>query len=175
MLISRYKNNGTKQSADNAIATAWVGPSITPLTNLNSGFRIYEVDTGSFDIYDAYTYYANVSTFATVEARNSTSNTTGGISYKVEYSTREAYDPDSTYPADQPLNATFWHRMTENLQNITGLMNNFTRHQGKMSDLTKNCTSKMCVDAKVCYMRSGSVALGEQCIPGFASVQGSSS
>jgi hypothetical protein len=32
-----YSNNGTNQSADSAIANAWVGPSLTPLTNLNSG------------------------------------------------------------------------------------------------------------------------------------------
>ena len=28
-------------------ASFWqIGPSITPLTNLNSGFRVYEVDSG---------------------------------------------------------------------------------------------------------------------------------
>ena len=28
-------------------ASLWqIGPSITPLTNLNSGFRVYEVDSG---------------------------------------------------------------------------------------------------------------------------------
>lgn len=32
-----YSNNGTNQSAENAIANAWVGPSLTPLTNINSG------------------------------------------------------------------------------------------------------------------------------------------
>lgn len=32
-----YGNNGTTQSAENAIANAWVGPSLTPLTNINSG------------------------------------------------------------------------------------------------------------------------------------------
>ena len=33
--------------ADDAVAAAWVGPSITPLTNLNAGYRMYEVDAGS--------------------------------------------------------------------------------------------------------------------------------
>ena len=49
-----------------------IGPSLTPLTGLNSGFRVYEVDTGvstilelsyqsliscqSFDILDAHTW-----------------------------------------------------------------------------------------------------------------------
>jgi hypothetical protein len=34
--------------------------SITPLENLNSGFRLYEVDTGDFNVYEAYTFYSNV-------------------------------------------------------------------------------------------------------------------
>jgi hypothetical protein len=37
-----YANNATNLSAETALATSWMGPSITPLTNLNSGFRVYE-------------------------------------------------------------------------------------------------------------------------------------
>ena len=40
-----YANNATNINADTALATSWIGPSITPLTNLNSGFRVYEVDS----------------------------------------------------------------------------------------------------------------------------------
>ncbi|KAK2070532.1 hypothetical protein P8C59_005017 [Phyllachora maydis] len=58
-----YNNNGTDQKADHAVASAWVGPSITPLTKLNSGYRMYEVDTGSWEIFDAYTFYSDVSTY----------------------------------------------------------------------------------------------------------------
>ncbi|KAN0131835.1 hypothetical protein V8E53_010363 [Lactarius tabidus] len=47
-------------SAQTALATYWIRPSITPRTNLNSGFRIYEVDSAevdsaTFDILDAHT------------------------------------------------------------------------------------------------------------------------
>jgi len=35
-----YSNNGTLQSLDTAINTGWIGPSVTPLRNLNSGFRM---------------------------------------------------------------------------------------------------------------------------------------
>jgi hypothetical protein len=48
-----YAYNGTAQTASNALATVWIGPSVKPLNNLNSGFRLYEVDTGDFNIYDA--------------------------------------------------------------------------------------------------------------------------
>ncbi len=40
-----YANNATNVSAQTALTTSWMGPSITPLTNLNSGFRVYEVDS----------------------------------------------------------------------------------------------------------------------------------
>jgi sphingomyelin phosphodiesterase len=40
-----YANNATVQSAETAQTVSWIGPSLTPLTNLNSGFRLYEVDS----------------------------------------------------------------------------------------------------------------------------------
>ncbi|KAG6897501.1 hypothetical protein C0992_000931 [Termitomyces sp. T32_za158] len=40
-----YANNGTTMSAETAKALSWIGPSVTPITNLNSGFRVYEVDS----------------------------------------------------------------------------------------------------------------------------------
>lgn len=48
----------------------------------------------------------------------------------------------------------------------------FTTFQGKSSVLSPNCTSNDCVQAKVCYMRSGSASIAlENCKPGFGSVQ----
>ena len=40
-----YANNATNISAQTALTTSWIGPSITPLVDLNSGFRVYEVDS----------------------------------------------------------------------------------------------------------------------------------
>jgi hypothetical protein len=100
-----YANNGTVQNTNTALATGWIGPSITPLTNLNSGFRLYEVDTGDFNIYEAYTFYSNVSSFSALS--------TTGPTYSFEYSTRDTYGPGAAWPATAPLNATFWHKVTE--------------------------------------------------------------
>ncbi|KAL3424153.1 hypothetical protein PVAG01_03434 [Phlyctema vagabunda] len=52
-----------------------------------------------------------------------------------------------------------------------GLVSTFNTYQGKSSIRSPNCTSEACADAKICYMRSGSTALGKQCPQGFASVQ----
>jgi hypothetical protein len=37
----------------------------------------------------------------------------GQPSYGFEYSTRAAYGGNITWPADAPLNATWWHLVTE--------------------------------------------------------------
>jgi len=43
-----YQNNATDISAETALALAWMGPSITPLTNLNSGFVSIRLCRNSF-------------------------------------------------------------------------------------------------------------------------------
>ncbi|KAI0120722.1 Metallo-dependent phosphatase-like protein [Xylariales sp. AK1849] len=160
-----YADNATGASAETAVASAWVGPSLTPLTNLNSGYRLYEVDTGSWEVHEAYTFYADVSSFSALDAAQS------GPVFQLEYSTRAAYGPGAAWPDDAPLNATFWHRVTEAMERNRTLVALFNAFQGKSSARSPNCTSEACAAAKVCYMRSGSVALGRQCPQGFGSVQ----
>lgn len=153
-----YANNGTSQDAAHALNVGWIGPSVTPLTNLNSGYRMYEVDTGDFSIYNAYTYYSNVSAFATIDAA-----ATGPV-WKFEYSTRDAYPIG--WPADAPMNATYWHKVTEAMAANHSLVTLQNTYQGKMSVMSPNCTNAACAEARICYMRSGSVALGRQCPQG---------
>ncbi|KAE8146502.1 Metallo-dependent phosphatase-like protein [Aspergillus avenaceus] len=158
-----YANNGTVRDATTALTTGWIGPSITPLTNLNSGFRMYEVDAGDFNIYEAYTFYGNVSDFASL--------TETGPVYQFEYSTRDTYGPAAGWDKQAPLNATFWHRVTEAMEedgNLVTMQNNL---QGKLSVKSPQCTTAACHKAKICYMRSGSVPLGKQCPQGYGSVQ----
>ena len=156
-----YANNGTDQSAANALTSGWIMPSVTPLSNVNSGFRVYEVDTVDFNIYDAYTFYANVSGFPALSET--------GPTYQFEYSTREAYGPAAAWPDDAPLNATFWHQVTEAMEQNSTLVELFNTYQGKSSVMSPNCTDAACQGAKICYIRSGSVALGQQCVKEYGS------
>lgn len=160
-----YANNGTNQNLSSALNTGWIGPSVTPLTNLNSGFRLYEVDTESFEIYDAWTFYSDVSTY------NKLNGTGHGPTYQLEYSTREAYGAQANWPADAPLNATFWHAVTQAMERNISLVSQFNTYEGKSSIMSPNCTNAACQAAKICYMRSGSVALGRACPQGYGSVQ----
>lgn len=153
-----YANNGTAQTAENALAVGWIGPSVTPLTNLNSGYRMYEVDTGDFSIYDAYTYYADVNSFPHLDV------SVGGPVFKFEYSTRDAYQIG--WPDDAPLNATYWHMVSEAMLKNHTMVSQFNTYEGKSSVMSPNCTNTACAEAKVCYMRSGSVALAKACPKG---------
>lgn len=172
-----YSLNGTVQDAAHALATGWIGPSVTPLTNLNSGFRMYEVDTNSFDVMEAYTFYADVNSFPKLDS------TVAGPGmqlhhilqrfanpltvYKFEYSTRDTYAPIGGWPATAPLNATYWHKVTEAMEANHTLISIHNTYQGKISVKSPNCTSNACAQAKICYMRSGNVALGSSCPQGY--------
>lgn len=154
-----YADNGTIKSTETALNTAWIGPSVTPLTNMNSGFRMYEIDTGDFNIYEAYTFYSNVSEYPGLRDK--------GPTYQFEYSTRETYGSAAEWPEEAPLNATFWHRVTEGMEKDLSLVSLHNFLQGKMSMKSPECTTEECQRAKICYMRSGSTPLGYLCKQGY--------
>src|SRR2546423_10374262 len=156
-----YSLNGTVQDSAHALATGWIGPSITPLRNVNSGFRMYEVDTHSFDVMEAYTFFADVNSFPKLNS------SVAGPVFKFEYSTRDTYPVIGGWPASAPLNATYWHKVTEAMKANHTLISIHNTYQGKSSVKSPNCTSNACAEAKICYMRSGNVALGRSCPQGY--------
>ncbi|KAI0273983.1 Metallo-dependent phosphatase-like protein [Russula aff. rugulosa BPL654] len=162
-----YANNATNISAQTALTTSWIGPSITPLTNLNSGFRVYEVDSATFDILDAHTWWSDVQASPGLDGQ-----TQFGPTYSYEYSTRDAYGSGISWGSNDPLNATWWHHVTEKMQANSSLVSStFTNFQGKQSVHTTPCNTTECVNAKICYMRSGSASIALQnCQSGFGSV-----
>jgi hypothetical protein len=117
---------------------------------------MYEVDTGTFDVYEAYTFYADINSFPDLHST--------GPTYKFEYSTRDTYEIG--WPEEAPLNATYWHQVTAAMEKNRTLVEIFNTFQGKSSIKTPNCTSDICAQAKVCYIRSGSAPLGRQCPQG---------
>lgn len=160
-----YARNGSAQTRDAALTPGWIGPSVTPLTNLNAGFRAYDVDPLTGEIWDAYTFISDVSSYPAL------ARAAHGPVWEFEYSTRAAYGAAAGWPSDAPLNATFWHAVTEAMEADLGLVQLFNHYEGKSSVMSPNCTDAACARAKVCYMRSGSVALGRQCAQGYGSVQ----
>ncbi|KAI0660496.1 sphingomyelin phosphodiesterase [Cubamyces menziesii] len=166
-LMIYYANNGTTMNAQTAQAAGWIGPSLTPLTNLNSGFRVYEVDSSTFEILDAHTWKSDVNSFPSLDGQHAF-----GPTYEYEYSTRETYGGSiAGWGPNDPLNATWWHLVTEAMEKDPSLVTTFNTYQGKSSVRSPPCTGD-CIAAKICYIRSGSVSLAKQnCIAGFGSVQ----
>ncbi|KAG6333055.1 hypothetical protein ID866_6032 [Astraeus odoratus] len=159
-----YSNNGTNMSVETAQTLSWMGPAVTPLTNLNAGFRVYEVDSGTFEVLDAYTWTSSVDTYSTLGSY--------GPTFEFEYSTRDAYGANIPWGANDPLNATWWHLVTERMEANSSLVSDvWNKYQGKGSILTPPCTGD-CVTARICYIRSGSSSIAQQnCLKGYGSVQ----
>ncbi|EEB93227.1 hypothetical protein MPER_08147, partial [Moniliophthora perniciosa FA553] len=90
-----------------------------------------------------------------------------------EYNTRETYGKTiSGWGLSDPLNATWWHLVTEAMEADNSLVATFNHFQGKSSVKSPNCTGD-CIPAKICYIRSGSSSIAKQnCKQGFGSVQG---
>ncbi|KAG2359621.1 sphingomyelin phosphodiesterase [Suillus spraguei] len=155
-----YANNGTNMSAETAQMVSWIGPSVTPLSNLNSGFRVYEVDSATFEVIEAYTWISYVNDYPALD-----SQTQFGPIFEFEYSTRETYGGNITWGATDPLNATWWHLVTEQMEVDPTLMQAFNLYQEKSSILTTPCTGE-CINATICYIRSGSASIANQnCVP----------
>lgn len=140
---------------------------------------MYQVDSKTFEVVGAQTYFANIS--------NSLEWTTP--IWELEYDSRSAYsssldaagtepsqddrynsphDQRIPWPSGSPLNATFWHRVTESMledpDSSMSLLKLYNRYETKSSSATihrgVDATSP---EQKVCFLRAGSGALGARC------------
>ena len=115
-----------------------------------------------------------------------------GPTYKFEYSTRETYGANITWGPNDPLNATWWHLVTEGpsplcyqrlrhmlmlrrrrtaMERNSSLIQLYNLYQSKSSVLTPECTGE-CLRAKICYLRSGSASLSfANCPAGYGTTQ----
>ncbi|KAG0066033.1 hypothetical protein BGZ89_007695 [Linnemannia elongata] len=98
------------KSAQNAVSTSWIGPSVTPYTNLNPAFCVYKVDTKSWNVFESLTYVADLNMSASWDATDSSPN------WHLEYSARQTYSTYVPIAADQPLSAGWWHNATNVLE-----------------------------------------------------------
>jgi sphingomyelin phosphodiesterase len=102
--------NTTMMDYTSPLMVGFIGPSITPLSGNNTGWRVYHVDAKTFSVVGAQTYFTNVSA----------ANSWTAPEWKLEYDTRTTYDPNGVWGKSNPLNTTFWHNVTtQMLSNIT--------------------------------------------------------
>jgi len=179
---SNGNSTSVSRKTQDARAMAFIGPSVTPLTNVNPSLRVYEVDPETYEVMDYLQYYTQL--HDADELRK-----TGPV-WNLLYKARETYDNFSAshkagtyaapvalakggmWPHDAPLNASFWAALTDEMEQRPELIELHQVYQGRNSPRSPKCNTKECHEAKVCYMRSASSALGRSCPSGYGSVQG---
>lgn len=134
----------------------WICPSIAPRTNYNSGWAVYQVDSATFEIVDSQTYFANIS-------NSHTTLWNDGPQWALEYDTRETYDPEGYWPAQGPLNATFWDYVTDKMMNDSVLVDRYSFLETKSSAMVPVCADDACRQSVICTIRSGSAAEAARC------------
>ena len=144
--------NTTLVDFSKPLMVGYIGPSITPLAGNNAGWTLYEVDSVTFEVVNSQTYIANVSD----------SNSWTVPEWKLEYDAKATYAP-SGWPATAPMNATFWHEVTENMLSNIGLVETYNLYETKSSVATESCSTTACARQMVCSIRSGSALLGREC------------
>lgn len=82
---------------------------------------------------ESYTWYSDISKAPALDSQEE-----HGAVYQFEYSAREAYGQNITsngvpWPNSAPLNATWWHKVTEQMEIEPSLVNTFNSHQGRLS------------------------------------------
>ncbi|KAF9356356.1 Sphingomyelin phosphodiesterase [Mortierella sp. AD094] len=142
--------NSSEKTDQSAVATGWIGPSVTPFTDLNPGFRIYKVDNGSWNIFDSLTYIANLSLASTWDATNSTPQWT------LEYSARQAYGAYVPVADNAPLSPSWWHNVTNAFQNNDTAFQLYWTLRGKSAGRIPACpNSTTCPNEMICDLRAG--------------------
>ena len=133
------------KSVDDAIMNTWISQSVTPLSNYNPGWRYYEVDSTTFSVMNSYNFYAKLNeTFADDGAE---------LTWEFEYSARDAYDPDHKWPANAPLNATFWATVAEDIKESNSTNQLYSGYSYRLSPFVPQCSSGDC-DTNYCYVSS---------------------
>ncbi|KEF63296.1 uncharacterized protein A1O9_01273 [Exophiala aquamarina CBS 119918] len=173
-----YKAGGKDVAKeDNVAVVSWLGPSLSPKSG-HPSYKVYEVDTGDFRVYESRTYYTNSSNLSNAprsQANTATNNngqngSANGLVWELGCDAREAYGKAINWPSNSPLNAAFWHRVgTTMLQatssdgtNLAAIYRMFRSTSIDGKGVTGPCDAA-CVNTTVCRMRSAKESLWEQC------------
>lgn len=82
--------------------------------------------------------------------------------WEFEYDARSTYDSNGTWPKQAPLNATFWHQVTERMAFNDALVQLYNLLETKSSDRTPRCEGD-CLAESICEIRSSNAATYHLC------------
>ncbi|GAA6057978.1 hypothetical protein JCM3770_004596 [Rhodotorula araucariae] len=138
-----YPDYGNR-TAENANGIAFISGALTP-TSGNPVFRVYDIDPDTYEVMDFVPHYTN---------RSEEQYQVDPV-WRPYYSARQSYNSylDPPFPDDAPLNATFWHRVTEVFERnetVFQLFNERLSRGGKIED----CSGPVCKNNTICMLRS---------------------
>ncbi|KXN83061.1 Sphingomyelin phosphodiesterase [Leucoagaricus sp. SymC.cos] len=164
-IVQRYKNTIAQQfyghthkdefaisysdydnrTAENAVSTMLMGPSLTPSTG-NPSFKVYDVDPDTYEIMDARVFRGDLAdpSFQTSPQWNQ------------YYSAREVYGSalPGGWPASAPLSPSFWHQVTEAFEGNDTLFQQFLAFKWRGVNI-ESCRPQTCKDDAICALRGG--------------------
>ncbi|KAI7907393.1 Metallo-dependent phosphatase-like protein [Cokeromyces recurvatus] len=148
--LTIFYGHNKRQIAKEAISVGYIAPSITPFLNLNPGFRIYKIDTKTFEVVDSITYIADL---------NQADTWSDGPNWHVEYSAREAFNSSRAklISPTSPLSAEWWHNVTEDMESNQKTYEEYYKYSWKSSPLLdQNCLfNDECKKNIICGIRAG--------------------
>ncbi|KAK9897610.1 sphingomyelin phosphodiesterase [Cystobasidium minutum MCA 4210] len=134
------------KTAEAASSVAFVSGALTPLgRSVNPGFRVYEVDEATGELWDWKEYYANITDPSFQQ----------GPQWKVLYSARDLYGKMVGQPEHEPLRPAFWHRLSEVLEDSLPAFRRFifNKYRGSRFATTRACRSEVCRRFTLCGLR----------------------
>ncbi|KAF9007913.1 sphingomyelin phosphodiesterase [Cyathus striatus] len=150
---SDYSN----QNANTANNFGLLAPSLTP-RNANPAFKVYDVDPDTYELVDSRVFSSDI---ADPSFQSSPS-------WKQEYSARGAYGSlfPGGWPNSAPLNATFWHKVTELFESNDATFQTYLNFKTRGFNV-ESCTGD-CKTTAICNLRA--MRAENNCIvasPGF--------
>lgn len=134
------------KTEETASAVSFVSGALTPLgRSINPGFRVYELDEATGELWDWKEYYANISDASFQK----------GPQWKVLYSARELYGDLVKQPSHEPLRPAFWHRLSEVLEDSLPAFRRFifNKYRGSTFSVNRACKSDACRRSTLCGLR----------------------
>lgn len=136
------------KSPETASSVSFIAGALTPLGGMvNPGFRVYDLDEATGEVWDWKEYYTNIS--------DPTFN--DGPVWQQLYTARQAYGPLVPGSEGEPLGPAFWHRLTQVLESSEQAFRTFifNKFRGSRFGQRKACRTDKCRAYAICGLRRG--------------------
>ncbi|CCH45922.1 sphingomyelinase-like phosphodiesterase 3a [Wickerhamomyces ciferrii] len=135
-------NDVSDKKEEDALQNTWISQAITPLTTNNPSWRYYSVDKKTHSIMNAYNYYTKLNETFT--------NNSDEPQWEFEYNPRDSYGIE--WPETSPLNATFWHRVSESIYKSNDTRQTYINYMKRLSPYIPTCSETNQCDNTYCYV-----------------------